>query len=66
MGVKSTVTLTREEAIARYVRLLIETKERELAATAMLMSNRVLEDVLETVNDEYHDGEGFENYMIKD
>lgn len=66
MGVKSTVTLTREEAIARYLDIFYTESRSNLERYIRTMPNRYLEDVLERVNDEANDGEGFENYMIKD
>ena len=56
MGVKCTVTLTREEAEAKYLKL-----------TRMLdhISDSDLEDILMHLNDAANDGEGFENYSIR-
>jgi len=58
MGVKSTVTLTREEAEARFWAAL------EALATRDADNDRNLERMLELMNDELHGGEGFENYRI--
>ena len=61
MGVKSTITLTRKEAEAKYIELFSELHGQDYPRT-----NKVLEDILETMNDAVHDGEGFENYRIKE
>ena len=66
MGVKSSITLTRQEAIDKGVDLLIETQRRKFEAMFVGMSNRELEDKLEEMNDAAHDGEGFENYIISE
>jgi hypothetical protein len=62
MGVKSTVELTRKEA---------EAKAAELHSKLYIgqyyhMSDACLEDLIESWNDDLHDGEGFENYLIRD
>lgn len=64
MGVKSTVTLTRDVAIERYVELVLPQYRRRLRAQATGMSNKQLEDTLEKMNDERAGGEGFENYIV--
>jgi len=56
MGVKCTVTLTREEAELKYLKL-----------TGLLnhFSDEELENSLERYNDAANHGEGFENYSIR-
>jgi hypothetical protein len=65
MGVKSTVTLTREEAERKYFELMLEHARRQIRASTVPLDNKTLEDVLEVLNDAAHDGEGFENYIIE-
>lgn len=65
MGVKSTVTLTREEAEEKYVDLYTEMNRRRIRAQAVAMDDKELEDVLEEWNDKAKGGEGFENYLIQ-
>lgn len=65
MGVKSTIELTRAEAEARYVELRINQLRRGLLDDAFKQNDRELEDSLERLNDEAHDGEGFANYSIR-
>ena len=64
MGVKSTVRLTRAQAVERYVDLKIEAKRRKLRQKAAQFTDEQLEDEVMRLNDEAHDGEGFENYSI--
>ena len=65
MSVKSTVELTHEEAVDKYIHLI-----RELGSTAGIrdsaenMSSEHLSILLETLNDMTHNGEGYENYRI--
>lgn len=66
MGVKSTVTLTREEALDKFVDLQAKVNADGIRRFADFMSDSILEEVLERMNDEAHDGEGFENYVIMD
>lgn len=66
MGVKSTVSLTREEAERRYVNLLLDDSRSRLELAVQALSNTVLENALEGLNDEIHDGEGYENYLISE
>lgn len=66
MGVKSTVHLTREAAEKKFVELFIIRKHQKIKAKATKLSDKDLEDKLEIWNDEAHDGEGFENYIITD
>lgn len=68
MGVKSTITLSRDEALEKYVALMKMSDERirrQLEAEATAMLDKDLEDVLERLNDFVHDGEGYENYLIR-
>ena len=62
MGVKSTRTITREQAI----REIAEHKATLGMMNYKGFSNTYLEDYLEDLNDLVHDGEGFENYMIEE
>lgn len=64
MGVKSTVTMSRDAAIERYVELALPQARRLLRAQATAMSNKQLEDSIEQLNDERAGGEGFENYIV--
>lgn len=69
MGVKSTVRLTRAQAIDRYVRLKAELKVRKWRAQAELLNNVDLENRLEEMNDavydrQYGDSGGFDNYSV--
>lgn len=68
MGVKSTVTLSRQDAMEKYVELKIRADDlrHKLMVEAYAMPKRVLEDELESLNDLLNDGEGFENYLIED
>lgn len=68
MGVKSTVYLTREEAERKFVELYMQRKklQQKARAKAVMLSDTELEDKLEIWNDEAHDGEGFENYLIRE
>lgn len=66
MSVKSTVTLTRKEAEDRYMQLKEEEMQRKLKADVALFNNKSLEDYLEYLNDKLNNGEGFENYIIKE
>lgn len=64
MGVKSTVTLSHEEAIEKAVQLYVEVHKRKIAAQFYVMDNDVLERELMLMNDEAKGGEGFENYSV--
>lgn len=66
MGVKSTRTLTRDEAVKKYVDLKMEDDKlrRQFQAEAILMGTVELENELERLNDAARGGEGFENYSI--
>lgn len=69
MGVKSTVTLTVQEAIEKYADLKGPTMRRLYMqdALAMCVTDRPkLERKLEEMNDATNGGEGFENYTIID
>lgn len=66
MSVKSTRSLTRNEAEEKYIDLWVEKNKRMIRTQAVILSNVELEDILEEWNDELHDGEGFENYLITD
>ena len=68
MGVKSTTTLTRQEAENKYVDLMKNNPAtlRRWRAQAVLMTDKELEDELERLNDAtFEDGQGgFDNYSI--
>lgn len=66
MGVKSTVQLTRQEAIEKYADLKGKSKRRKYEAQATSMDRRELEDKLMELNDAAAGGEGYENYTITD
>ena len=65
MGVKSTVDLSREQAIERAVMLTAKVNYREMAAIYAALNDSELEGALENLNDEVNGGEGFENYSIQ-
>lgn len=62
MGIKSTRTLTRDEAVREYVALKMEDDKlrRQSQAQAVAMDNKNLEDALEKLKDEVNNGEFFE------
>lgn len=66
MGVKSTVRLSRQEAIDKAVYLYVEVNKRKIAAQFHAMSDKELEVELMVMNDEARGGEGFENYSVYD
>jgi hypothetical protein len=65
MGVKSTITLTREEADNKFADLREDYYRRLAKSEAALLTDTELEDKLMQLNDDAHDGEGFENYRIR-
>ena len=65
MGVKSTVSLTRDQAIEKAVALYVEVNQRRLRSRYTIMSDAALEDALMYLNDDANGGEGFENYSIQ-
>lgn len=70
MGVKSTCTLSRSQAIARLVQFKLDAYERKLLAEFAEYTNEQLEDSLEIANDahfrrEYNIASGFDNYCIE-
>jgi hypothetical protein len=64
MGVKSTVTLTRAQAIERMIDLQMPMARQQLHSVYDRFSDKQLESILEMVNDDARGGEGFENYTI--
>lgn len=66
MGVKSTRELTYEQAIDKFIYLRQKQLERTVRREAFGYDKRELENVLADLNDAYHGGEGFENYIITD
>jgi hypothetical protein len=64
MGVKSTVRLTRREAIDLYVTHRLADLTPIARSEAIWMSDKDLEYALEKMNDSAKGGEGFENYII--
>lgn len=66
MGVKSTVTLSRRQAIDAIVDWELEAMRRSLEGKNYALMDTELEDKLERLNDAAHGGEGFENYIIND
>lgn len=64
MGVKSTVNLTRDEAVDRLSSLYLEEVATLLRANVENMSDQAIESELERLNDNRCGGEGFENYSI--
>lgn len=65
MGVKSTIELTREQAIDRAIDIYTKAHYRTFYALYSLLDDDDLEEVLEQLNDKANDGEGFENYSIQ-
>ena len=63
MGVKSTVTLSREEAEDKYWDLIERLSPQ---SKRVPYDTETLEDLLELLNDRVNGGEGFENYMIRE
>lgn len=61
MGVKSTIFLTRKEAEDKYKELFSLLHGQDYPT-----QNEVLADILELMNDAVNNGEGFENYHIRD
>lgn len=66
MGVKSTRELTYEQAIDKFIYLRQKQMEGTVRREAFCYNKRELENVLADLNDTYHGGEGFENYIITD
>lgn len=67
MGVKSTIDLNKQQAAQKYVDIKLKKMEDKLRAKAykkMAKDIKAFEFTLERLNDEAHDGEGFENYSI--
>jgi hypothetical protein len=64
MGVKSTVELSREQAVRRAADLEQKAERRKIKAKYWAMTDKELEDALEALNDADLGGEGFENYTI--
>ena len=62
MSVKTTITLTRKQAINRIIEKRIELLKRKLENELNLLSNDVLENLLDNV---YYDSK-FENYRVID
>lgn len=60
------MTLTREEALDKFVDLQARANADGIRRFAAFMSDSILEDVLERMNDEAAGGEGFENYVIRE
>lgn len=66
MSVKSTIELTRMEAVSRAADLHQQMERRKIEAFYFVMENEELAEKLEIMNDNAHKGEGFENYRITD
>lgn len=68
MGVKSTVSLSRNQAENNFIDLMVRAQESDIRAALRVlvgrMSIKMLEDRLEELNDADKGGEGFENYDI--
>ncbi len=62
MSVKTTITLTRKQAINRIIEKRIELLKRKLENEINLLSNDGLENLLDNI---YYDSE-FENYRVID
>lgn len=65
MGVKSTVVIERKDAETMFLGFLGLDPFGRVPDGLMTLNNKALERILEILNDEANDGEGFENYMIK-
>jgi hypothetical protein len=64
MSVKSTISLTRDEAEKKFNELYFRLNPHSLILSRY--SDKELEDELEKMNDEVsYNGEGFENYKIQ-
>lgn len=66
MGVKSTVSLTYEEAIRLAVDFEMERRRKNVEIYFRGMNVKQLEIRLEQMNDDARGGEGFDNYLITD
>ena len=64
MSVKSTINLTRDEAVQKFVDLRLKDMERFMRAEAIVKTDAQLEEILELLNDHANGGEGYENYSI--
>lgn len=64
MSVKSTVELTKDEAVKQIVDLILTARESTLTRQIATISNEDLENLLERLADEAAGGESFNNYMI--
>jgi hypothetical protein len=65
MGVKHTVEMTRQEAEWKICQMLWRERAYLFIKRSMVgASDDDICRILETLNDSYHDGEGFENYRI--
>jgi hypothetical protein len=66
MGVKSTQSLSREEAEKLYVELRMKDPDfiRQVRVEAVQMDSTSLEEALESMSDKANGGEGFKNFLI--
>lgn len=65
MGVKSTIHLSRNQAVSKAIELHMQL-DNSVVTRYMLMSEEELEDELQHMNDAVKGGEGYENYTIED
>lgn len=65
MGVKTTVCLTRKDAIEKAADLYERSRRRIVEALYYAMSDEQLEVALERMNDAANGGEGLEKYLIR-
>lgn len=61
MGIQSTITLTREECISRVTHLLLTSAEEEVRKRLLNLSDRQLEELLESLHDSK-----FDNFLISE
>ena len=66
MGVKGTVEFTRREAEEKYIDFCLEELTLFLKKSVKTYTNSFLESELERLNDEAHEGMGYNNYLIKE
>ena len=64
MGAKSTVTLSRSDAVDMAVSKFQELGRKKLRRRFNTLSDEELEDILELMNDRLNNGHGLDNYQI--
>ena len=66
MGVKSTVKMTRQNAVTRLTDLKLKEVTRAFMFDVFAMSNTEIEDELERLEDKWAGGESFMNFIVVD